>query len=111
MAAQTFHMIIEQGSDYRVTWPALNEDDEPQDTDGWSARGQIRPRPGSATLLHDLTPQIALVGTEVRVVIPGSVSATWTFTTGAYDLELVTPEGVPTRFVEGNVIVRSEVTR
>ena len=49
----------------------------------------------------------------ITITIAASVTAAYTFTTGVYDLELVSPAATPvvTKLLSGNVIVQGEATR
>lgn len=111
--ALRFDIVIDQGSDYVLVLPVLTGEGTPQPLTDWSARGQVRRFAVDTTVLHDFAPQLSLVGSEVRISVPASVSSgwAWTSTSASYDIELVAPDGAITRLVEGHVIVRPEVTR
>jgi hypothetical protein len=47
----------------------------------------------------------------ITVTISAADTAAYDFTTGVYDLELVSSGGVVTQLLAGNVTVGSEVTR
>lgn len=56
---------------------------------------------------------ITLDDTEhtITITISATNTAAYTFTTGVYDLELVTAAGVVTKLLQGSVAILSEVTR
>ena len=101
-------MVIDQGSDYRLRIPILDDADHPVDVTGWSAVGQVR-KDADSPLLHDLA--VTPTGTVVLLHIPGSASDGWTWTRARYDVKLLDPNGVPTRLLEGTVKVRPAITR
>jgi hypothetical protein len=104
-------LVIEQGSTYRLSVPVLDDTSEPLDITGWTVRGQIRLTHASPTVAYDLGPHLAIAGTAVEVTIPAEDSSLWTWCGGVYDVELVDPDGNPTRLIQGNVVVSPEVTR
>lgn len=107
--ALTFHLTIDQGSNYQLTIPVL-DGTSPVTVTGWTATGQIRADPRSTTVLYEL--DLTATGTNVVLQIPGEDSSEWTWRTGRYDVELVSSNGlVATRLIEGLVVVRPEITR
>lgn len=110
MALQ-FDIVIDQGSDYEVTFPVLDGAGDPQLLTGWSARSQVRQFVTDVETLHEFTDELTLVGSDVQLSVPAAVSTAWTWTSAVYDVELVAPDDEVTRLVEGRVIVRPEVTR
>jgi hypothetical protein len=83
LPAIRYDLLVEQGCDYTLTVPVLDDAGQPQTLAGWTVRGQI----------------------------PATASAAWTFSLGRYDVELEAPDGTVTRLVEGSVVVRPEITR
>lgn len=81
---------------------------------GYTARMKIRPAVGGAELVS-LTNTDGLVlggaaGT-IRIQRTAAQTAAYTWTRGVYDLEIVlTSTGFVTRKLEGNVIVKPEIT-
>lgn len=83
---------------------------------GFTARGQIRERADSATVLHEWistggSPNITFVGSDVKLLLPKAVSSAWTWDHARYDVELTSPTGDTARIAEGHVIVKRETTR
>ena len=82
---------------------------------GYVARMQIKDRPGGAVLLSltsGANGGITLddAGKVIEIVIRADQTEAMTWTSGAYDLELVSPGGVVTALLEGSVQVSSEIT-
>ena len=111
MTARRYTIRIEQGSDYLLSIPVLRGvADEPHDVTGWTARGQIRHCTDSDVLL-DLADRLEPDGTTVELAIPAEVSSAWVWRQAVYDIELVDPDGRPTRLIAGHVLVSPEITR
>jgi hypothetical protein len=77
---------------------------------------QIRPSVPSATILADLTTEnggIVVDGPNGKFTITIAASATtlYTWSTGVYDLEIVSGTGIVKRLLKGTVTVDPEVTR
>lgn len=118
--ALNYDLDIEQGSDYVISIPILDDNGEPVVVTDWNARAQIRRTPTSPiprlSFNTAAEEQIEGVGLEIdgdHVIlrIPGTISALWAWSEGAYDIELVDPGGSPRRFVKGRVYVDRETTR
>lgn len=110
MAARSFLMVIDQGADYRLTIPVLDSEDNPSSVVGWTAQGQIRHSTSDDVVLHEFDLEVET--TSVALRIPADSSSTWTFRNARYDIEIVSPDGGTTsRLLDGQVLVRPEVTR
>lgn len=87
---------------------------QPVNLTGWSAAMQIRPFPGSSTVLYDVGAEggITLGGAAgtITVTIPASATEDFTWFSAVYDLLLTDPSGNVTRFIGGNVTVSPGVT-
>lgn len=106
-----YNLFIDQGADYAVTFPVKQTSGDPQDLTGWSARSQARALVTDSVVLHDFDDELSLVGSDVEIAVPASVSSTWPWSFAVYDIEIIDPVGAVTRLAEGYVIVRPEVTR
>lgn len=89
---------------------------QPVDLTSYTARMQIRATKSAATFLLELTTangRIALDNTlkTITLTVSATDTAAITWTSGVYDLELVSPGGVVTRLVEGAVTVSEEATK
>jgi hypothetical protein len=118
-----FNLVIPQAADWPgVNYPIIGPDGQPYDLSGCSARGQIRPYPGSDEIYFtwSTTPTsgqglITLTDTTLNIRILAAESAAWAFTQGAYDILLnnpAAPVGLRTsRVAMGSVTVSPEVTQ
>lgn len=110
MPATRFNMIIEQGSDYQLRIPVLDEIGAPVTVDDWVATGQIRGRPGDSPVLHEF--DLTVNDQFVDLHVSRAASNDWAFPAAYYDVEIVSPDGSRgTRLIEGLVVVRRQVTR
>ena len=121
MSAGVYNLNVEQGSTYtRVfTWSTgtsgCGGTMVPVDLMGYTAIMQIRSNVSSPTVLFEASTansKIVLGGDlgTITLTIPAADSASWTFLTGVYDLELTAGTNV-TRLLQGKVSVSREVTR
>lgn len=108
---------IYQGATFRkvVTWKA-GQPPQPVNLTGCTARMQIREKVASPTAYITLTTAnggITLGGTAgtVEIYIPDETTASFTWTTGVYDLEIEYANGEVRRLLSGPVSVSPEVTR
>ncbi len=104
-----------QGSTLRRRFQ-LDQDGEPVDLTGRTARMNVRPSAGSASLVLDASEYITLGGTDGSVLleVPADVMETIAAKTYVYDLELVAPSPGPDEVIailEGSFVVDAEVTR
>lgn len=89
----------------------------PTDLTGFTARLQIREtEEATGDPLVSLTTEnsgIALdnVLKTITLTIAATATDDFTFRTGVYDLEMVSPGGVVTQLLKGNITVQEEVTR
>jgi hypothetical protein len=105
---------IKQGSEYRIQWPVLDGNGDPMSTVGWAARAQARASMDSSEVLQawdsdDDTLELA-EGT-LTLIVAAAMSEEWDWTYALYDVEMVSPTGVPTRVAQGSIEVDREVTR
>lgn len=112
--AAVYRFTIDQGATFRRVLKWTTGDGNPVDLTGFSARMEIRSKVGGE-LLHSLrtsTGEITLGGTEgtIQLHIPADVSASWTWRTAVYDLELITPDGDVIRLIQGGIQINPEVT-
>lgn len=114
--AGVYNITCNQGATLSrtLTWadPAKN----PINLTGYTARMQVRETAASNTVVLELTTsntRITLGGTAGTVTINVNAATTTSLTPGkyVYDLEVVSGGGEVTRLVEGNFIVKAEVTR
>jgi hypothetical protein len=73
----------------------------------------IKDRIGGAILQALVSPTdivIDNVNHTITVTLTAVVTAGWTWTTGVYDLEMVSPTGVVTKIYKGTITVTKEAT-
>jgi hypothetical protein len=112
MTAGVYDILCEQGATFRKTFTWLDENEQPVDLTGCSARMQVRPSHKGTTTWLDLT-GIAMdpaLG-QLLVVLTATVTAALPVSRGVYDLEVVHPTGDVTRLLQGTFTVSPEVTR
>jgi hypothetical protein len=106
-----FDLVIPQASQYRFV---INVVGGPASLVGYTGKMQIRESPESEEVLADLGPSEITVNDvtkQVVVTIPSTLSATYTWNLGVYDLYIVGGGGDEWRLVEGNVRLSLTVTR
>lgn len=108
----TFRYGTQDGDD-PVVYPELV-------TDGWSARAQIRKKPGAdvwVELLSTATTGARIILDDdgyITLVLPAATTEDTAWdrrTRGVYDLELIDPDGFVIRLASGDVEVTHDVTR
>lgn len=114
--AGLYNITCDQGATFSrtLTWtdPAKN----PRNLTGYTARMHVRTTADATTTLIELTTansRISLGGTAGTITLTISATDTAALTPGkyVYDLELVSGGGVVDRLIEGNFVVKAEVTR
>jgi len=113
MAALDYDLRIDQGAEYRLRIPVLDQDGDPVNLSGWSLRGEVRATYGSPYVLFDLNSSLSVDDDAVHAVLTilGPDSAPWVWTEAVYDVEIVDPGGSPYRLIQGRVLVSPEVTQ
>lgn len=118
-----YNLIIPQNADWPgVNFPIVGPDGMPYDLSGCSARGQIRPSPGSDEMYYSWSTSpsagqglITLSGATLTIRVLASESVLWTFAQGAYDILLTNPAAPVglkvSRVAMGAVTVSPEVTQ
>lgn len=87
------------------------------DLTGCTARMQVRKNPCDSAILESLTTENGkIVITEplngkLEIRISAQTSSAYTFISGVYDLELVFPNGIVIRIIEGGFTAVPEVTK
>lgn len=115
MAASTYNISAEQGTDYAATLTYANSTGTAINITGYTARMQVRRTAGSpnAALTLTNTSGITLGGAAgtVAIAIPAAALAVIDSGNYRYDLELVSGAGVVTKLISGDFVVTGEVTR
>jgi len=129
MSAGVYPILIEQGADWRLEFVWKNGAGNPHNLDGWNARMQIRDGYASKTKIIDINTEtggIVLGGAygTVELLISAEVTQAvainptkFVWQDGkqgqlfAYDLELIDPQGMVKRLMQGAVFFVPEVTK
>lgn len=116
MAAASHDFTIEQGVTTAKSFVWKDSAGDVIDLTGYTARMQIRASlDATSTLLSATNANGQLVITaaqgKVTLTLTATETAALSFSTGVYDLELVSSGGVVTRLVEGTITLSKEVTK
>lgn len=116
MGAARYPIRIEQGATWRTVLTVKDDTGQPVDLTGYTARMQIRQDYDTTTVLAELTTAnggITINGDngQVTLLIADEDTAAYTWTSGVYDLELVSGSGDVTRLLQGPASLDLEVTR
>lgn len=109
----TFPLKINQGETWEMTFPVVDSANVPVDVTGWSARAQVR-HGSLEPVLYEWSAgnsNLTLSGSTVTLKVTATVSSSWSFTEGSYDLELTDTLGRVYRIAEGSVKIKQEITR
>lgn len=112
MAAGTYNLVIDQGSDFAITL-TLSEDGSAKDLTNYSARAQLRSKKTASSVAGSFTCTVtdAAAG-KIKMELGNSVTAALTAGIYYYDLEIYTSNDANvTRLLEGQATVTQEVTR
>jgi hypothetical protein len=112
----TGDQALEQGSRWQRTINYKTADGVVIDITGWTARMQIRKSVTSSTVLLELTTEndrIVIDGAagEITLDLSATETASITWKSGVYDLELIPDAASAFRFIQGEIEVSPEVTR
>jgi hypothetical protein len=116
MAAAQYDFEIEQGATLLKPIVWKDSTGAAVDLTGYTARMQVRRSTSAPDVLIELSSAngkisiSALTGT-VTLIFSATTTAAFDWRRGKYDLELVAPDGIVTRLVEGEIAVSREVTR
>ena len=115
--AGTYHLRIDQGSDYALQLVYRDADGEPMPLDGYTAALQIRRRHSSRETLLELSDGEGITlgeDGEIQIEIPAAQTADLPARergpVGVWDIELTNSTNV-NRLLGGKVYVSPEVTR
>lgn len=115
MAAATYNILIEQGATFRFRLQWKDDEGNPIDLDGYSARMQVRPFVESDEVLLNLNTEDGgiTIESDWEIVVEATAEQTQVIIdyAGAYDLELESADGTVYRLVQGKVKISPEVTR
>lgn len=116
MTAAVYDFVLEQGTTFRKQLTYTDSAGVAVDLTGYSARMQLRTKITDANiiiLLDNANGRITITPTTgvIDLFISDTDTASLTFKTAAYDLEVIAPNGDVTRLLEGTITLSKEVTR
>ena len=114
--AATYDFEIEQGADLDKTFTWKDSAGAPVSLVGYTARMQVRKNISAPEVLLSLTTEnsrISIDGAAGQVIlhVDAATTSAITWTSGVYDIELISGAGKVFRLVRGTVTVSKEVTR
>jgi hypothetical protein len=115
--ANYYDIIVDQGATLLRSIAVKNSAKKPITITGYTARMQVREKTSSMSVVLTLTTEnggIEINGTAGSILIIASPSQTEALEIGkyTYDLEVEeTSTGIVTKVIQGNLVVRPEVTR
>ena len=114
--AGKLHIVIEQGTTFNPVFTYKDSLGAVIDLTGYTARMQIRLKKTSTAFIHEITTAgsgITLGGVlgTITLLITDVETAAFTFTTGVYDLEIISAGGIVTRLLEGTASLSKEATK
>ena len=115
--AGLYNITADQGATFSRTVTWRDSARQAINVTGYTARMQVRPTTGSSTVILSLTTEndrIELGGAtgQVTITVSAADMANVAADKYVYDLELIAPStGVVNRLIQGNFVVRGEVTR
>jgi len=88
---------------------------QPMDLTGMTARMQVRPSLTSSTIIDTYTTELGTIVIDndvktITILVPASVTTSYTFSTGVYSLELVQGSTVY-QIITGTISLTQEITR
>ena len=116
-SAGIYNITCNQGATFSRSLFWTDRAKTPINITGYTARMHVRSTVTSANTITTLTTENGRISLpnpttgEVKLTISATDTAAITAGKYVYDLELVSPANVVTRLVEGNFVVKAEVTR
>jgi hypothetical protein len=111
----TYNITLYQGATYQQQFTWKDQNNNPINLTGYTARMQIRESHDAASPFVTLSTGSGItlggVAGTITLTISDSQTSAMTQSSGVYDIELVSSLGTVTRLLEGNVIISREVTR
>jgi hypothetical protein len=113
MSAGIWNVTVEQGTTFDPVLTWKDSYGHLVNVSGFTIEMQIRDSATSPTLLADLTPYITVGGQDGAFTfnVPASITATWSWTKGVYDIKVTAPGGDTKRLLEGKITVDPAVSR
>jgi hypothetical protein len=111
-AATPIEWWIIKGETYDIRVPVLDDDEQPVDVTGWTAKAQVR-RSEREPVLHEWTGStIECVGTEVVLHVFAAQTSAWSWDNALVSVEIYAPiTGAPRVIAQGPIHALPEITR
>lgn len=103
-------ITLVRGDDWGMAVIPSDEAQNPIDLTGWTARAHIRKKPNDSAPLAVMDTNIDLAQSQIVLTVAGAVTAPFKITSGVWDLELTTPEGVIQTVLAGPVTIILDAT-
>ena len=112
MAAATYNIEVDQGSDFSINIQ-VKEDDEVKNLTGYSARSQARTSNEASSAAFSFTCTIPTPANgTIKMALAAATSSAVTAGQYVYDLEVYTAsDAAVSRLIEGTCIIDREITR
>ena len=112
MAAATYNIEVDQGSDFSINIE-VKEDDEVKNLTGYSARSQARTSNEASSAAFSFTCTIPTPANgKINMALPAATSSSVTAGQFVYDLEIYTAsDAAVSRLIEGTCTIDREITR
>lgn len=116
MPAGKYTIQIEPGATFELPLQFLDANSVPINLTGYTARMQVRPAPGGTLILDLTTSNGKIVITDaaqgkLKLLVEASETNSVPPGVYRYDLELQSPANVVTRYLEGQVRVKEQITQ
>lgn len=115
MSAGIKNLIIDQGSDWFITFTYKDSTGTPINLTGFTANLQLRTSYDAPTAALSLTSiaGITITALSGQIAVHATATQTGAITAGdyVYDLEITSSTGIITRIIQGRATVTPQVTR
>lgn len=112
--ASSYEICIDQGTDVTIPFELYDAEDKPLDLSGYKARMQVRQSAGSLTVIDELTTEngrLFISGGTITAKWPNDKTTALKAGRYVYDIEIVSAGDEVSRILEGDYVLRREVTR
>ena len=116
MSAATRDLVIDKGEYYEHSFRWEDNNRQPYNLTGWTARMQCRKTFKSTSTILDLTTEnggleITPLEGKITIIVTDTITEAITEAMGVYDLELIDTASKPKKFIRGTIKFPEEVTK
>lgn len=108
-AVSAVNLIISKGTYFEETFSLTAEDGLPLNLIGSSASAKLKKHP-TAGVAYTFTTTLTTSDSTIKISMPANITLTLPSGRCCYDLIITSAGGLPSKVVEGNVIVEETVT-